>query len=60
MPQLGPLELIIILIIILLLFGASRVSDLAGALGKSVREFRKGVEGSDDQPKTTDGGEKKG
>jgi twin arginine-targeting protein translocase, TatA/E family len=38
-------ELLIILFIILLLFGASRVPQLARALGESMREFRKAVSG---------------
>lgn len=59
MPDVGPAELIIILVIILLLFGANRVSDLAGALGKSVREFRRGVEGVDEEPKKADTAEPK-
>jgi sec-independent protein translocase protein TatA len=44
MPTLpgGP-ELIIILVIVILLFGASRVADLGGALGKSIKEFRSAV-----------------
>jgi sec-independent protein translocase protein TatA len=37
----GGTELIIILFIVLLLFGARRLPDLAGSIGKSVREFRK-------------------
>jgi sec-independent protein translocase protein TatA len=52
LPQ-GP-ELIIILVIVILLFGASRVADLGGALGKSIREFRTAVkdesEGKDNKP----------
>jgi sec-independent protein translocase protein TatA len=38
---LGPMELIIILCIIIVLFGASRLSELGGALGKGIRDFRK-------------------
>ena len=38
---LGPTELIIILIIVMLLFGVGRLSEIGGALGKSIREFRK-------------------
>ena len=38
---LGPLELGIILIVVVLIFGASRLGDLGGALGKSIREFRR-------------------
>ena len=38
--SLGWQELLIILVILALLFGASRVSDLGGALGRGIREFR--------------------
>ena len=41
--QLGPTELIIILVIIIILFGAGRISKLAGELGQGIREFRKGL-----------------
>ena len=56
--SLGWQELLIILVILALLFGASRVADLGGALGKGIREFRSEARGSedettDDQDKTT-------
>ena len=38
---LGWQELLIVLVILALLFGAGRVSSLGGALGKGIREFRK-------------------
>lgn len=41
---LKPLELGIIVLILLLLFGASKLPKLARSLGSSAREFRKGVE----------------
>jgi sec-independent protein translocase protein TatA len=45
----GGTELIIILFIVLLLFGARRLPDLASSIGRSVREFRKAsVEGDQD------------
>ena len=40
LPNLGGSELIIILIIVLLLFGAKRIPDLARGLGKGIREFK--------------------
>jgi sec-independent protein translocase protein TatA len=48
MPQLGVPELLIILVIVLLLFGASRIKGVAGALGGSIKEFRRSVR--DDDP----------
>ncbi|HEV8420137.1 MAG TPA: twin-arginine translocase TatA/TatE family subunit [Actinomycetota bacterium] len=42
--NLGPTELIIILAIVLLLFGSRKLPDLARSLGKSSKEFKKGLE----------------
>ncbi len=47
---LGPIELVIILVIILLIFGPMKLPQIGDALGKSVRHFRKGVSGSEDEP----------
>jgi sec-independent protein translocase protein TatA len=41
--NLGPTELIIILIIVLLAFGVGRVGKVGGELGTAIREFRKGL-----------------
>jgi len=41
MPTLGPWELVIVLVIVVVIFGAGRLSDVGGAVGKSIREFRK-------------------
>ena len=43
-PNLGPTELMIILVIVLVLFGAGRVSRVGGELGSAIREFRKGLQ----------------
>lgn len=48
MPSIGPFELVIILVIVLLLFGASRITGVAGALGGSIKAFRKAVKDEDD------------
>jgi sec-independent protein translocase protein TatA len=42
--HLGPTELIIILVIVIVLFGAGRISKIAGELGQGIREFRKGIQ----------------
>ena len=40
---LGYQELLVILVIVLILFGANRLPDLARSLGSSVKEFKKGI-----------------
>jgi len=41
MPNIGPVELIIILVIALLILGPGKLPDVGAAIGKSIREFRK-------------------
>jgi sec-independent protein translocase protein TatA len=62
LPTAGPMELIIVLVVILLLFGAKRIPELARGLGSGVREFKQGtkegqLEDKKDEEKT---GEKPG
>jgi len=40
MPNLGPTELIIILVIVIIVFGAGKLPEIGGALGKGVKEFK--------------------
>lgn len=47
----GPLELIILLAIIVLLFGPGRIGKVAGEIGKSIKSFRDGLGGRDDDEK---------
>ena len=44
----SPSHLIIVLVIILLLFGAKRIPELAKGLGSGIKEFREGVSAGDD------------
>jgi sec-independent protein translocase protein TatA len=44
LQNLGPTELILILVIILVLFGGSKLPNLARSLGRSLGEFKKGKE----------------
>jgi sec-independent protein translocase protein TatA len=41
--NLGPLELFIVLVIVLVLFGARRVPEIGASIGKGIREFKKGM-----------------
>ncbi len=47
----GPMELLIIFGIILLVFGVGKLPQVGGAIGKGIREFRKGQTGEDDSAK---------
>jgi sec-independent protein translocase protein TatA len=42
-PSVGPFELIVILVVVLLLFGSTRLPKLAKSLGEASKEFKKGV-----------------
>ena len=46
--RLGPLELTIILLIVILLFGPGRLGRVAGELGKGIRSFRQGLKDTDE------------
>ena len=48
MPNLGPTELIIILVIIIVLFGVGRIGKIAGELGSGIRAFREGLKGDEE------------
>ena len=41
MPNLGPTELIIVLVLVIIVFGVGKLPEVGGALGKSIKEFRK-------------------
>lgn len=51
MFNLGVPELLIIFFVILLLFGAKKLPDLASGLGKGLREFKKATQGVDEDEK---------
>ena len=49
---LGWQELLIVLVIVALIFGASRVADLGGALGRGIREFRQEARSDEEEEET--------
>lgn len=51
MPNIGPLEIAIVLVIALVIFGPKRLPELGRSVGKGFREFKSSVTGGDaDQP----------
>lgn len=49
--DIGPTELIIVLVIVVLLFGPGRIANIGGEMGKAIAEFRKGLaKGADPEP----------
>jgi sec-independent protein translocase protein TatA len=66
----GPLEIVVILVIVLIIFGPKRLPDLGRSLGRGMREFKDSVTGKDKdelpegaaetaEPKTTSASEQK-
>ncbi len=54
--KIGPLEIGLILAVVVLIFGAKKLPELARAIGKSVVELKSGLKGEadSDQPKSPD------
>ena len=50
--QIGPLEIILILAVLLLLFGAKRLPEIGKSMGKSLREFKSATKGLADDVKS--------
>jgi sec-independent protein translocase protein TatA len=48
--SIGMPELIILLVIVLIIFGAGKLSEIGGALGGGIREFRKAAQNEGDEP----------
>jgi sec-independent protein translocase protein TatA len=53
MLGLGLPEIMILLLIVVLLFGARKLPEIGRGLGSGMREFKEGVTGKDDEPSTT-------
>ena len=49
MLGLGPTELIIILVIIVIVFGVGRISKIGGELGSGIKAFKEGLQGDEEE-----------
>lgn len=54
MPNIGPLEIVIVLVIVLIIFGPKRLPDLGRSLGRGMREFKDSVTGKDREDEDED------
>ena len=52
--DLGPLEIIVVLAVVIIIFGVGKLPQVGGALGKSIREFRNASTGDDEPPETAE------
>ncbi len=54
----GPAELLIIFAIVVVLFGASRIGDIGGSIGRGIREFRRELKEGEKEPQEEEEKEK--
>jgi sec-independent protein translocase protein TatA len=59
MPNLGGPELIMIVVVLLLLFGAKKLPELGSSVGKSIKNFKRGIEDANAEDEERDKGDKR-
>jgi sec-independent protein translocase protein TatA len=52
--NIGPLELLMILVIVLVIFGAKRVPEIGASIGRGIREFKRNISDVDRQIREPD------
>lgn len=57
MGSFGWTEILIVVLIIIVLFGGKKIPELMSAIGKGIKEFKKGVSGEEDKEKGKDKGD---
>lgn len=58
MPNIGPLELVVVLVIALIVLGPKRLPDVGRSLGRGMREFRNAISSGGDEDDDEDEDEK--
>jgi sec-independent protein translocase protein TatA len=54
MPNLGPWEIVILVVVLLLVFGSRRLPEIGRSVGKGMREFKNSVTGKDEESELED------
>ncbi|MFL5906885.1 MAG: twin-arginine translocase TatA/TatE family subunit [Solirubrobacterales bacterium] len=49
MPNVGPLEIAVVLVIVLIIFGPKRLPELGQSMGRGIREFKSSISGDKDK-----------
>lgn len=57
-PNFGPMEILVVLVVALVVFGPKRLPELGNSLGKSFRGFSKAIKGEDEDAPALSSGEK--
>ena len=52
MPDVSPIQLVIVLVIALVILGPKRLPDVGKSLGRGIREFKDSVSGNESRPRT--------
>lgn len=55
MPNLGITEIMILLLILVLFFGAKRIPEIGSSIGKGIKEFKRGLKDEPKEPDETSG-----
>ena len=56
----GPWQIAVIVLLLVLLFGASRIASIGKGLGEGIRNFKKGLDGEEDDGKKLKAGDRDG
>ena len=47
-PRIGPLEIFLILVVVMIIFGVGRLPEIGSGVGKAIKEFRSSLGGKDE------------
>ncbi len=50
MPSIGPMEIVILLVVVLLVLGPKKLPEVGRSLGRGMREFKGSISGEDERP----------